>query len=147
MYCKRLGSLLDQVVEKYPQKVKIAFKNFPVRSHKYAETAARAALAAGKQGKFWPFHDKLFENYNRLTDDKVREIARELELEMAQFDKDWKDPDIAAAVQSDLTEGNRIGVRSVPTVFINGKQVKRRTLDGMSEMIDKELGEGATIGK
>jgi len=140
VYCKRLGSLLDQVVEKYPQKVKVAYKNFPVRSHKYAETAARAALAAEKQGKFWPFHDKLFENYNQLNDEKVREIAREMKLNPAQFEKDWKDPGIAATVQADMTEGSRIGVRSVPTVFINGKQVKRRTLDGMSEMIDKELG-------
>ena len=139
MYCKRLGSLLDQVVEKYPQKVKVAYKNFPVRSHKYAETAARAALAAGKQGKFWPFHDKLFDNYNQLNDVKVREIAQELKLDMAQFEKDWQDPGIAASVQSDMTEGGRIGVRSVPTVFINGSQLKRRTLEGMSEMIDKEL--------
>ena len=117
----------------------MAYKNFPVRSHKYAETAARAALAAGRQDKFWPFHDKLFDNYNRLNDELVREIARELKLDMAQFEKDWQDPGIAAAVRSDIAEGNRIGVRSVPTIFINGKQVKRRTLEGMSEMIDKEL--------
>ena len=132
------------MVEKYPQKVKVAYKNFPVRSHKYAETAARAALAADKQGKFWPFHDKLFENYNRLNDEKVREIAKELKLDLAQFEKDWKDPAIAATVQADLTEGNRIGVRSVPTVFVNGKQVKRRTLDGISEMIDNELNKPTT---
>lgn len=139
MYCKRLGSLLDQVVEKYPQKVKIAYKNFPVRSHKYAETAARAALAAGKQGKFWPFHDKLYDSYNKLNDEKVREIAKELKLDQAKFEKDWKDTGIATTVQTDMREGSQIGVRSVPTVFINGKQVKRRTLAGMSEMIDKEL--------
>ena len=139
MYCKRLGSLLDQVVEKYPQQVKIAYKHFPVRSHKYAETAARAALAAEKQGKFWPFHDKLYDNYNKLNDEKVREIAKELKLDMAKFEKDWKDTGIATTVKSDMSEGSRIGVRSVPTVFINGKQVKRRTLTGMSEMIDKEL--------
>ena len=83
MYCKRLDSLLDQLVEKYPQKIKVAHKNFPVQSHKYAEKAARAALAAGKQGQFWPFHDKLFDNYNRLNDDKVREIVRELKLDAA----------------------------------------------------------------
>lgn len=139
MYCKRLDSLLDQLVEKYPQKVKVAHKNFPVQSHKYAEKAARAALAAGKQGQFWPFHDKLFDNYNRLNDDKVREIVRELKLDAAKFEKDWQDPEIAAVVQSDMAEGRQVGVRSVPTIFINGKQVKRRTLDGMSEMIDKEL--------
>ena len=110
-----------------------------MRSHKYAETAARAALAAGKQGKFWPFHDKLYDNYNKLNDEKVREIAKELKLDQAKFEKDWKDTGISTTVQTDMREGSQIGVRSVPTVFINGKQVKRRTLAGMSEMIDKEL--------
>ena len=147
MYCKRLESLLDQLVEKYPQKIKVAYKNFPVQSHKYAETAARAALAAGKQGQFWPFHNKLFDNYNRLNDDKIREIVRELKLDAAKFEKDWQDPEIAAAVQSDMAEGRQVGVRSVPTVFINGKQVKRRTLDGMSEMIDKELNQPTSAKK
>ena len=116
-----------------------------MRSHKYAETAARAALAAEKQGKFWPFHDKLYDNYNKLNDEKVREIAKELKLDMAKFEKDWKDTGIATTVKSDMSEGSRIGVRSVPTIFINGKQVKRRTLAGMSEMIDKELNKPSAV--
>jgi protein-disulfide isomerase len=139
VYCKGLTSLLDQVVEKYPQKVKEVFMNFPVRSHKYAETAARAALAAGKQGKFWEFHDKLFENANQLNDEKVREIAKELNLNMEQFEKDWQAEETLAKVRSDIDQGSRIGVRGVPAVFINGRQLKQRSLEGFSEIIDKEL--------
>ncbi|MGA9237272.1 MAG: DsbA family protein [Desulfobacterales bacterium] len=139
MYCKGLTSLLDQVVEKYPQKVKEVFMNFPVRSHKYAETAARAALAADKQGKFWEFHDKLFENANQLNDEKVREIAKELNLNMEQFEKDWQSEETLAKVRSDIDQGSRIGVRGVPAVFINGRQLKQRSLEGFSEIIDKEL--------
>ena len=139
MYCKGLTSLLDQVVEKYPQKVKEVFMNFPVRSHKYAETAARAALAADKQGKFWEFHDKLFQNYNRLNDAKVREIAKELNLNMEQFEKDWQSEETLTKVRSDIDQGSRIGVRGVPTVFINGRKLKQRSLEGFSEIIDKEL--------
>lgn len=139
MYCKGLTSLLDQVVEKYPQKVKEVFMNFPVRSHKYAETAARAALAADKQGKFWEFHDKLFQNANQLNDAKVREIAKELNLNMEQFEKDWQSGETLAKVRSDIDQGSRIGVRGVPAVFINGRKLKQRSLEGFSEIIDKEL--------
>ena len=139
MYCKGLTSLLDQVVEKYPQKVKEVYMNFPVRSHKYAETAARAALAADKQGKFWEFHDKLFQNANQLNDEKVREIAKELNLNMEQFEKDWQSGETLTKVRSDIDQGSRIGVRGVPAVFINGRQLKQRSLEGFSAIIDKEL--------
>jgi protein-disulfide isomerase len=67
--------LLEQVLEKNPKTVKIVFKNFPIRSHKFAAQAAVAALAADRQGKFWEFHDELFNNYNRLNEEKVQEIA------------------------------------------------------------------------
>jgi protein-disulfide isomerase len=139
VYCKGLTSLLDQVVEKYPQKVKEVYMNFPVRSHKYAETAARAALAADKQGKFWEFHDKLFQNANQLNDEKVREIAKELNLNMEQFEKDWQSGETLTKVRSDIDQGSRIGVRGVPAVFINGRQLKQRSLEGFSAIIDKEL--------
>ena len=113
--------------------------NFPVRSHKYAETAARAALAADKQGKFWEFHDKLFQNAKQLNDEKVREIAKELNLNMEQFEKDWQSEVTLAKVRSDIEQGSRIGVRGVPAVFINGRKLKQRSLEGFSEIIDKEL--------
>ena len=113
--------------------------NFPVRSHKYAETAARVALAADKQGKFWEFHDKLFQNANKLNDEKVREIAKELNLNMEQFEKDWQAGETLAKVRSDIDQGSRIGVRGVPAVFINGRQLKQRSLEGFSAIIDKEL--------
>ena len=135
------------MVEKYPQKVKEVYLNFPVRSHKYAETAARAALAADKQGKFWEFHDKLFQNYNRLNDAKVREIAKELNLNMEQFEKDWQSEETLTKVRSDIDQGSRIGVRGVPTVFINGRKLKQRSLEGFSEIIDKELEKNSGANK
>jgi protein-disulfide isomerase len=147
VYCKGLTSLLDQVVEKYPQKVKEVFMNFPVRSHKYAETAARAALAADKQGKFWEFHDKLFQNANQLNDEKVREIAKELNLNMEQFEKDWQSGESLNKVRSDIDQGSRIGVRGVPAVFINGRKLKQRSLEGFSAIIDKELEKNSATKK
>lgn len=113
--------------------------NFPVKSHRYAETAARAALAADTQGRFWKFHDELFENTNQLNDEKVREIAKALNLNMEQFEKDWQSGETLTKVRSDIEQGSRIGVRGVPAIFINGRQLKQRSLEGFSAIIDREL--------
>ena len=138
-HCSRLTSLLDQVMEKYPKQVKIVYKNFPIRSHKYSEPSAKAALAAERQGKFWPFHDQLYAHYRELSDEKIREIAGQLKLDMAQFEKDRKDPAIAGKVHADIRDGSKAGVRGVPSVFINGRRLRKRSLQGFSEMIEKEL--------
>jgi protein-disulfide isomerase len=138
-YCSKLTSLLDQVIEKYPKQVKLVYKNFPIPSHKYSDPAAKAALAADRQGMFWPFHDLLYEHYRDLSDEKIREFADQLKLDMAQFDKDWKDPAISRKVRADIRDGNKAGVRGVPSVFINGRHLQKRNLQGFSEMIEKEL--------
>ena len=101
--------------------------------------AAIAALAAEKQGKFWEFHDLLFQNYNRLNEQKVKEIAQQLKLNMEKFEKDRKDPRIRAMINRDLAEGNRAGVRGTPTVFINGRLLRNRSMDGFQELIEKVL--------
>ena len=129
------------MIEKYPKQVKIVYKNFPIRSHKYSEPAAKAAMAAQNQGKFWPFHDLLYANYQNLNDKKMRDIASQVELDMARFEKDRKDPAIVKKVRADLRDGNKAGVRGVPTVFINGRRLRKRSLEGFSEMIEKELQE------
>jgi protein-disulfide isomerase len=131
--------VLEQVLEKYPNQVKLVFKNFPLRNHKFAMPAATAALAAEKQGKFWEFHDLLFKNYNRLNEQKVKEIAQELNLDMEKFEKDLKDPRIRAMINRDLAEGNRAGVRGTPTIFINGRLVRNRSMAGFQELIEKAL--------
>lgn len=131
--------VLEQVLEKYPEDVKIVFKNFPLRSHKFAMKAALAALAAGSEGKFWEFHDELYKNYDRLSDQKIREIALGLGFDQAEFEKKMNDPKIAAMIRQDLQDGARADVRGTPTVFINGKRLKNRSLQGFQDAIDKEL--------
>ena len=132
-------SLLEQVLEKNPKTVKIVFKNFPIRSHKFARKAAVAALAADRQGKFWEFHDELFNNYNRLNEEKVQEIAAKLKLNKAQFEKDRKDPLLLEQVRHDFNEGIQAGVRGVPAVFVNGRKLKDRSLKKFQALIDNEL--------
>ena len=128
--------------EKYSKEMKLVFKNFPLRNHKFAWPAAIAALAANQQGKFWELHDQLYENYNRLNDQKIRESAQQVGLDMEKFDKDMKDPKLKAIVERDFQEGARAGVRGIPTIFVNGRQLKNRSFQGFQAAIEKELARG-----
>jgi protein-disulfide isomerase len=130
---------LEQLLNKYPGQVKLVFKNFPIRSHKFAVKAALAALAAGRQDKFWEFHDMLFENYNRLNDQKIQEIAGLLGLDETELKKQQQDPAITAQIRQDYEEGIKVGVRGTPTLFINGKKLRDRSMRGMESIIEKEL--------
>jgi len=127
------------VLEKNPKTVKIVYKNFPIRSHKFAVQAAIAALAADRQGKFWDFHDELFKQYNKLNEEKIQEIAAKVKLDKAQFEKDRKDPLLLEQIRYDYNEGIRAGINSVPSVFVNGRKLKERSLRGFQALIDKEL--------
>jgi protein-disulfide isomerase len=127
------------VFEKYSKEMKLVFKNFPLRNHKFARPAANAALAANKQGKFWELHDQLYENYNRLSEQKIREIAQQVGLEMEKFDKDIKDLKLKAIVERDFQEGVGAGVRGIPTIFVNGRLLRNRSFQGFQAAIEKEL--------
>jgi protein-disulfide isomerase len=125
------------VFEKNPETVTIVFKNFPLRSHKYATTSAGAALAAGRQGKFWEFHDELFKEYRQINENKIADIAQRLGLDMNQYNKDISDPGIRAAIRNDYQEGISIGVRGVPAVYMNGKQFRGRNISDYQSAIDE----------
>jgi protein-disulfide isomerase len=101
--------------------------------------AAIAVLAANQQGKFWEYHAELFKNYSKLNDSKFEEIAQSLELNMDQFKQDMQNPALAAMVQRDLRDGVESGVRGTPSIFINGRMLKQRSLPGFKQIIDAEL--------
>lgn len=112
-------------------------KHFPLPNHSFARKAAIAALAAGKQGKFWEIHEKLYANQKELSDAKVQAIAGELGLNMEQFNQDLKDPNLGALIDRDISNGRQAEVRGTPTVFVNGKLLNQRNLLGMA--IEEEL--------
>ncbi len=138
-YCAKTVPLLKQVVEKYPGKVKMVFKNFPLSSHRNARNAALTALAADRQGKFWPLHDLLFENYNRLNPKKIDELAAQAGLDMDQLKKDIADPQLNTLLTRDINEGTAIGVRGTPTIYVNGRLLQERSMSGFSRLIEDEL--------
>lgn len=128
------------MLKQYPEEVKLVYEYFPLRNHQFAKPAAIASWAAGQQGKFWEMHDLIFENYNQLTDVKLKEFAQQLSLNMEQFNKDLKNPAADELIESDIANGAAAGVRGTPSLFVNGRRVKNRSLDGFKQMIDSELG-------
>lgn len=119
--------------------MKLVFKSFPLRKHKYAKKAAVAAFAARRQGKFWEYHDLLFENIDTLSDQKFRQIARELGLDLERFEKDINDLKIVARINQDIRLGAHMGVRGTPTVFINGRVSRARTLEALEAAVESAL--------
>lgn len=127
------------MLEKYPKEVKLVIKHFPLAKHKFARKAATASLAAHRQGKFWEFHKRIFHNFKTLNDAKFQEIARELALDLKKFNEDIQDPAIRNQINFDLRNGRRAGVRGTPTVFVNGKRLQQRKIQGFTRIIEAEL--------
>lgn len=126
------------------------FKNYPLAYHAFAKKAAIAAMAAQKQGRFWEYHDRLFENYDRLDDQKFRVIAHELSLDLEKFEKDMSDPTTILRVDKDYQLGRSVGVKGTPTIFINGSITKARTLEDFQAIVVEELkkiGKRADVSK
>lgn len=131
--------ILEQVLEKNPDSIKIAFKHFPLKSHKSALAAAAASLYADSKGKFQEFNTRMKENYENLTQTKIMEIADEIGLGGSETQKQFSNPILLRKIQKDIADGKKAGVRGVPKVFINGRPVKQRTLEEIQKLIDEEL--------
>lgn len=107
--------------------------------HSFARNAASAALAANKQGKYWEFSQKLFENSASLNEAKVQDIAKQLGLDLTIFNHDLNDPLIQRLIANDMNEAEKAAVQGTPTVFVNGKVVKNLGAYEIQTMIENEL--------
>jgi NhaA family Na+:H+ antiporter len=120
-YCRRFRNVLLNLRQAFGQRIEYVFRHFPnERVHPGATFAARAAEAAAKQGKFWEMHDRLFDEKPPYGEARVREIARELGLDMERFERDLHAPETLARVEDDFNEARRNGVRGTPTIFVDG---------------------------
>ena len=138
-YCARVAPVLHQLTEKYAGQVRLVFKNFPLRSHKFARNAATAALAAHSMGRFWEFHDALFASYSQLNETKVEEIRARLNLDKNAFDAHRKSPRVADQIRKDIHWAGEAGVKGTPAVFINGRLQRQRNLENLSAAVETEL--------
>ncbi len=139
-FCTRGDKTVKQILENYPNDVKVAFMNLPLPFHKNAEPAARAALAAGKQNKFWEMHDKLFANQKGLNEAFYMKTAGELGLNMDKFKADYNSEAIKTQVQEDAKKARAAGIQGTPGFSVNGVLVKGAyPYEHFKEIIDKWL--------
>lgn len=138
-YCARLQPTLKEVLTAYPNDVKLVYKDFPLSFHQHAKNAAKASRAAGEQGKFWEMHDLIFENFSTLSDEKFKEFATKLKLDMNKFLADFNSTKYDALIQQDIDLGRSASVSGTPTLFINGKRMGQRSFNDFKSSIDAIL--------
>lgn len=158
--CGRYYPVIKQIKEKYGDRIKFVFRNFPLDSiHPNARAAHRAAEAAGRQGKFWEMHDKLYESQQVWSNDNnpydsFKTYAQELALDMTKFDTDYKSEAVNKAINADLSAGQALKATSTPTFVLNGKKLDDETMqtirfsaglqaavDDFSKLIDAAIAE------
>jgi protein-disulfide isomerase len=140
-FCKRVVPTLAQLESKYGEKIKLVFRDFPIEGlHPGASKAHEAARCAGEQGKFWPYHDKLFAGPASSTPELFNRFAKEVGLESAAFETCLSSGKHQAAIKKDIEEGQRLGVAGTPAFFINGRLFTgAQPLEAFARVIDEEL--------
>lgn len=140
-FCSRASSVTRDLMQKYPGRVRVVFRHFPLTSiHKEATKAAEAASCAADQQKFWEMHDRMFANQQALQPPALKQIARDLGLDGPQFDLCLDTGRHARLWQEGLREGNLYGVSGTPTFFINGRLVMGApTMETFERLIAEEL--------
>ncbi|MDT5295206.1 MAG: hypothetical protein QOJ76_2086 [Acidobacteriota bacterium] len=152
--CPACGGLepgLRRVVNDYGERVRLVFRNFPLAMHRYAFQAARAAEAAGQQGKFWEMHDMIYDNQKEWTDSMEPRVqfeayATRLGLDVQRFKADLERQDLADRIKADYSRGMSLNVRGTPTLYLNGRELvpgKLVTEEDLRREIDAALGPAA----
>ena len=139
-FCSRAANSVTEIKKKYGDKVQFVFRQFPLSFHKQAHLAAEASMEAAEQGKFWEFHDKMFEHQRELEREKLEGYAKDVGLDLAKFKKALDSGAHKEAVDSDLKLGEEVAVTGTPTMFLNGKRVSNPTdVAALSKAIDEAL--------
>ena len=139
-YCRQAQGALKQLMTAYEGKVKLVFRDFPLRSiHPQAQKAAEAAQCAAEQQKFWPYHDKLFAASN-LQMDELKKFAQELGLNLEQFTACLDSSKYAGGIDADMRAGQNVGVNATPTFFVNGYLLSgAASYERFKELVDAAL--------
>jgi protein-disulfide isomerase len=144
-FCKTVVATLKQLTAQYSDRVRWVFRDFPIAGlHPEAQRAHEAARCAGEQGKFWPYHDLLFERAPEVSPAALRAYAAQVGAEAAAFSQCLESGKHRAAVNADIETGTRLGVTGTPTFFINGQLlVGNQPLAEFQRLIERELGRTA----
>jgi predicted DsbA family dithiol-disulfide isomerase len=143
-FCKRVEPTVEQVLKTYgPDKVRFAYRNFPLPMHTNARPAAEAAGCANEQGKFWEYHEKLMAASD-LSPDNFKKLAGEVGMDAKKFDDCLAAQKFKDAIDKDVEAGEAAGVNGTPAFFINGRMLDgAQPFESFKEVIDEELASAA----
>jgi len=144
-YCRQEEPVLKRLREQFKDKIKYAYRDFPLPMHPYAHKSAEASRCAGEQGQYWPYHDRLFSGAPEdLAETGLKSIARQLKLDGDKFDKCLDSSAQAAAVDKDLNAGKNLGISGTPTMYINGYTVGgAASYDTLRDLVQQQLDAGS----
>lgn len=147
-YCEAYFPTVQTVYNDYKDKISFQFRNFPlVNNHPNAFAAARAAEAAGLQGKYWEMHDTLYDSANWQSWTPASDptsyfdsYAQQLGLNVTQFKTDFASSKVNDLVRADMDAGNKLNIQGTPTFFLDGKQVQiTNTVEAFKKVLDAEI--------
>ncbi len=136
--CRQATPYINEIVQKHPKDVRLVFKQYPLRSHEHAEDAARAAIAAQRQGKFWEMHAALFKYVGPLDRKALLSVAKKLGLNETQFVEDMESEAVADIVARDKRQAEQLGLEGTPMIYINGRYYSPQ-IDDLESWIDLEV--------
>ena len=144
--CGQYHPIVKQLVSQYENDIQFQFRNFPLQTiHPNARASARAAEAAGKQGKYWEMHNMLYEKQSEWTESSnakaiFQNYAKQLNLNSTKFDTDFASDDVNSIISADYNEGVKLGVNATPSFFVQGKKIQNpQTLDEFKKVIDDAI--------
>lgn len=144
-FCQVASQQMGQLLQKYPNDLQLIYRHFPlVQIHKDSLRASEASEAASKQGKFWEYHDLLFQNQPNFTDQELQQYAKELGLNVDQFNTDRVSQDVRDQVNKDQTLAKTLKLAGTPTFYFiqEGKAEKAqfKSFDDLEKEIAKRIG-------
>ena len=139
-YCQRAHATVEQVLSKYGDQIKFVYRHYPLPTHPAAKPAAEASECAKEQGKFWPFHDRLFANTSKLSDADLKAHAAAVGVDVAAFNACVDSHKYRAVVEADAKDGEAAGVNGTPAFYINGRMISgAQPFEVFKQLIDDEL--------
>ncbi|MDO9183457.1 MAG: thioredoxin domain-containing protein [Bacteriovorax sp.] len=141
-FCSKAAVVVSELEKKYGNKVKVAFKNYPLPFHSQARLAAEAALCANEQSPklFWKMHDAMFADQTKLDKESLLASAKKIGTKEVEFKACLEATKYKAIIDNDMAEGQKLGIKSTPTFFINGKLISgAQPVEVFTEVIDEEL--------
>jgi len=137
--CHAFSGLVDDLASTHEDKLYIAYRHYPLSQHTEAKDAARAAEAAGAQGKFFEMEKLLFDNQASLSATLYQELGKQLNLDMDVFETSLKDATLSKKIENDIKLGDQLGIQATPTFYLNGVKLELQTIDDLKKKVEEAI--------